>query len=1340
MHGNRNERFFERQKNLGESRAVRYDMMQTNNGRTERRLWRIGRWVTIGTLALLLCAGLMTACGGTRNTPNPVETPGVTVSDSASTGDPAPDSDPDIESGETAAPGTDPETENPENPDNPDNPDSPAITLPPPETQGETDPPEDITMPPSETDDPAADTAEETLPYDPELHPGDSAAYKGLMISAVHGTGKKGAEATIDHGFIQLYNNTDKAISLKGASLYYKSEGANPFEQFVFPEDASVPAGGYYLIRANAPTDMVESNLIMKISKFDIEWDTHIDNKEVRLLLAPSGWTVGRDEDITVFDDAISVFVASVTPHTSVYTVDDLSRNKIAVRTAKQEYSGYHLVNLTRTATHDLKAVCPVNSKGEENEVVSTRLQEVYFSHGAGIYEDTFYLELSAPEGYTVYYTTDGSNPETSSTRKRYAGRIYMSDTSAMQPGPMAEAWYNHGNRLIGGKVVKAYAVKGTEKTPVYTNTYFVTDDLAAYGVTIMSISIPKEEMLGSGFYANYLPNGAGITDTRPRGVGILEVFDASGNRVGNSRVEMAVSGNGSSDVPMKSLRIYFKGVNNQDAGLQSDLNYDLFAGRATNDRGEAITSFSRLLLRNSGNDVGHSYIRDAYMQRVSAGLNIDTMAAASTLVFVNGEFWGVYNARERYSPEYVESHYGIQKENVAIIESDYSKVHTDQNADFVLSSGIEGDEDNFNALIHYMRARGNSLTDADYAYICTQMDVDSFIDMWVARLYFHARDWPENNIKVWRNRNPDDPSGFDTKWHFTLLDMDMGLSFYDFTTERDDFFWAFDSNSVTGMMMRCLISNPTFKEQFLMRYYEVVKEYYTATYLSAELEAYIAERDRLMPLQVGRWGVTGTSIATWNSDCADMRSFVANRNPYALQHFYNYFGVNEDQMENLGEKRITLSFHTGRADVTVNGQTATSGTLIKFEKGTTATITVKATAKEGFTVTEIVYLDRNGNKQSVEGSEATFKATESGSISVMIKREGGEKISEGQLVAGATYLFYLSPDGDLYAWGDNRQGALGFGHAGGTVNTPTFVMSGVAKVVTSAGNAYENGDTTFATAVLLTDGRVLTVGANTAGQLGRNGTVNDAQWGEIDFDGKVVDVSMGHDHLLIVDDKGVLWGIGANNYGALGATNAGGNVDHFIQIATNVEIASAGRRSTVFLTQDGRLWGLGDNRWKKLSQAHGDQIHTPAVIAENIKFIDSGEHQVLAIAENGKLYYAGWRTIQGFNQGAGNNPTMAELMSGVKEADIYQGNMVILAENGEAYVYGLNVDNGIGSTVTNGTPQRILTDVADIAAGYGFTAYLTTDGRILIQGSNANGQAGNGAVGGSVSLGEVDF
>ncbi len=1194
------------------------------------------------------------------------------------------------------------------------------------------DPPETITRPP--------------VTNQPTVFPTGEDPYEGLMITLVHGTGKKGAEAVVDHGFVQLYNGTDHAISLAGLALYYRTAGDTSYVSFAFPDDEVIPSCDSYLVRANAPADIAEENLIMKISVCDAEWDIYIDNKEVSLVLASADAPPPVDGDITRWEDAVSVFYAStLNPCDSVFAVDDLTRQKMAVRTAKTTYSAYHLVHLSRLTTADLQALCPSASNGRSNEVVASRLEEVIFSHAAGIYPQAFHLALYAPEGYTIYYTTDGSDPSADSNRARktYTGMIRMADTSAMAWGPTTEAWYEcppSVEKQVGGHVIKACAVKGSVKTPVYTNTYFITDDLSAYGVPVISISLPVEDIMEDGFYANYNPTGM-ITDTRPRAKGIMEVFDENGNRVGNSCVELAVSGNGSSGTGMKSLRVYYKGKNNGTGGLSSDLHYDLFRGLARDANGEAITSFSRLLLRNSGNDVGHSYIRDAYMQRVSASLHVDTMAAATTLVFINGEFWGVYNIRERYSPEYVESHYGVQKENVTVIESDYSQVHTNQNAPYVVSSGEPGDADPFNEMVDYIRTHDMSVQE-HFDYVASLMDMDSFLDMWVVRIFFVARDWPENNIKVWRNKNPDDPSGMDTKWHFTLLDLDMGLSFYDFTTERDDFFWAFNEGSVCGTMMCRLIQNAEFRDRYILRFYEIVKDHLTPEYLSAELEKMIAERDPLMSLQERRWHCdNGFTVSMWQNACARMRSFVANRESYVLNQLYSYFGVTEDQVANMSERRVSVNFNETRTDVTLNGQVITSGTVIKFDEGETLTLKVQATADEGYFVKNITFTDRTGKVQTVEGGSATFRVSISGALTIQTRRTDAADLSNGQLIAGASYLFYLSSDGDLYAWGDNRMGVLGLGYAGGTVTTPTFVRSGVAKVVTSAANAYENGDTTFSTAILTTDGKVLTVGANTAGQLGRNGTLNDVAWGEIDFDGKVKDISIGHDHLLILDTSGTLWGIGSNSYGALGSAGVGGNVTKFQKLATGVATMSAGRRSTVYLGTDGRLWGVGDNRWKKLSQEYGDQIHTPVVIASNIAYMDSGEHQVLAVDKSGTLYYSGWRTLQGFQQGGGNTPTFVSMMNGVKKADIYFGNLVLLTKTGDAYVYGLNTENGIGSeAVTGGTPKKIQSGVADVAAGYGFTAYLMKDGRILIQGNNSFGQAGNGTTSGLVNMAEVDF
>ncbi len=1214
-------------------------------------------------------------------------------------------------------------------------------------SDGEITRPPVISLPTLDSDQPAESEPEETLPYDPSLHPGNASDYDGVMISAVYGTGKKNTDAAMESGFVQLYNRSMYTVSLKGASMYYKSDGAAPFDQFVFPDDAAIAPGGYYLVKCASVKDYDTSMAVIGMEYYDAEWDVTFDNHEIRLLLAPSGWTVGRDENILLFDDAVSVFVATESYNESVYAVDGMSKNKIAVRTALKEYSGYHTVNLSERATGELQKVAPAASGNRVNPVVASRLNEVTFSKSAGVYDQAFALTLKAKSGYRIYYTTDGGDPKV--TGKLYTGAIQLKDSSAMAWGPTIK----EGNKYIGapasstlpgGYVIKAYATNGIETTSVYTNTYFIIPELCDYGVTVMSISMPVNEIFGNdGFYDNYMIIPGNITSGRRRGTAIMEVFDTEGSRVGNSTVELAVSGNGSSGLPMKSLRIYYKGALNEDGGREGNLDYDLFEGRAKDQHGQAITTFDRLLLRNSGNDYGNSFIRDAYMQRVCAETNVDYMESASTLVFLNGEFWGVYNIRERYSPEYVESHYGVDKENVAVIESDYSQVHTNHMADYVVSSGIEGDADSFNEMTAYMRSHDLSDPEA-YAYVCSQMDIDSFIDMWVVRLFFNARDWPENNMKVWRNRNPDDPSGFDTKWHFTLLDMDMGLSFFpahtgENTSENANFFWFIsNSGSVCGQMMRDLLKNAAFKEQFMLRYYEIVNDYLTPDYMSAEFEALVAERDPLMPLQVKRWGY---STSTWNSAVSSIRSFIANRAKYALSHFYSFFGTSAEEMENMSFRRVTVSFNPERVDVYVNGQAVSNGTQFRFEDAERE-FEISVTLKAGYTLNGIVWTANSGvTQREDEKTSTTFKVTTSGTISVYAKRDkAGPADTQGQIIAGPTYMFYLTGTGELYAWGDNRNGVLALNGSSGAISTPSFVMSNVAKVSTTQGAAYENGDLVWMTAILTKDGKLYTVGSNTCGQLGRNGTTDDMRLDLVPFDGKIVDVSVGYDHMLIIDGKGVMWGIGSNSNGQLGAQKQGSTTQTFQKVASNVSMISAGRRSSVYVDDNGKLYGLGDNRWKKLSQQHGEIVTTPVLMLENVIYIDSGEHQMLAVTESGDLYYAGWRDFNSFNQGGGNSPTLRKVMSGVEKADIYHSNMVILTENGDAYVYGFNQDGGIGSSaVTGGTPKKIYSGVMDVAAGYGFTAYFCDDGSIRVLGDNSYGQSGTGQAGGRVDFAEAD-
>ena len=1181
--------------------------------------------------------------------------------------------------------------------------------------------------------------------------------FRNVLISAVYGTGQN-KDAAVGHGFIQLYNMGSESVSLANAALYYREDTGDAYREFVFPEGASIAAGGYYLVRMQAAREKNgeaydESFAVLSIASYDAEWAVILDNKDMQIALAPAGQEISKDTLVENIDGTVSYFVAAELGYNSHYAVDNMSKSKVAVRTALQHYSGFHKVNLNESTTAQLAQVCPASSSGA-NVVIGSRVNEVLFSADAGIYETGFGLELSAKEGYTIYYTTDGSDPKVYG--KKYTGSIALADTSEMAIGPtiqsavkaMGGGYGASSSTLPGGYVIKAYATDGFTYTDVFTNTYFISKTFYDYGVTLMSLSMDTSLLWGNeGFYNHYSSAGGGPNQ---RQTGMLEVFSADGERHGSSYVELAISGHGSSGWAMKSMRVYYKGINNTAVGTDGDLNYDLFEGYARDEQGNAITDFSRLLLRNSGNDCMDSFIRDAYMQRVSRELDVHTMAYVPVLLFINGEFWGVYNARERYSPEYVESHYGVDKENVAILESDYDALVLGGNpgADFIPMEATQEDADEFNALIDYIRSHDLSVEE-NYQYVADRLDVNSFMDMYVARLFFNARDWPENNIKVFKNRNPEDPSGMDTKWRFSLLDMDMGIAMYPEghwadTSEKANFFgWIDSTGTVVGTIMHGLCRNEGFKQAFIARFAYVVDEIYSPEKLEVELDAVVQERALLVELQSMRWGASENQ---YNTSIENMYKFVRNREEYVISMLCQYFGISVEDLQMSTEKKVAVTFNPDRASVSFGGQSlSASGTefVLESEQGQkSVTFTVSATAKEGYSIASIVFMPTTGELQTVQGSTAEFTVSTSGTVVVNTRSNGNQTPVAGVqsgITASAHSSYYLTETGDLYAWGMNQNGILGI-PGNGNVSVPTLVATDVAKVEVCHSNDAENNNNATMMAYLTLDGKLYTVGANGAGQLGRNGTATDDKVGVVKFDKKIKDFSVGHDHLLVLDEEGILWGVGSNAYGQLGKSHEGGSTTAFQVVASGVKLICAGRRNTFYTDQNDTCYVLGDNRWNKFG-TDKDKYNTPHKLLANVAYMSSGEHQVVLVTTNGDLYYAGWRSLGGFTQGNGAGGAV-KVTGNVQKAVLHHANMLILKKDGSVWGYGSNAGGALGSVnATSGNPGRIIASgVKDIASGYQFSLFLCEDGRILAQGENAHGQAGNGKIGGSVSMVQALF
>lgn len=194
------------------------------------------------------------------------------------------------------------------------------------------------------------------------------------------------------------------------------------------------------------------------------------------------------------------------------------------------------------------------------------------------------------------------------------------------------------------------------------------------------------------------------------------------------------------------------------------------------------------------------------------------------------------------------------------------------------------------------------------------------------------------------------------------------------------------------------------------------------------------------------------------------------------------------------------------------------------------------------------------------------------------------------QLAAGENAACALTTKGDLFCWGDNAEGQLGSGAAGGTSASPVPVVSFNHDVVSI--NLSISSDTHFTTCAARADGSAWCWGNDEAGQFSHATSldpladiavcghpcsatpvhiVKDANGNPF---GQVVDVQVNQGGVVALHGDGSVWGWGNTQYAALGL----GFVVGPTQVAGIGKATSISTRFTSGEIVDtaGRLWGFG--------------------------------------------------------------------------------------------------------------------------------------------------------------------
>ncbi len=445
-------------------------------------------------------------------------------------------------------------------------------------------------------------------------------------------------------------------------------------------------------------------------------------------------------------------------------------------------------------------------------------------SAASGIYEEPITLTLTG-EG-DIYYTLDGSCPTTAS--QKYTGPI----------------------TIDGITTVRTFCVNGKRTSALTAYTYLVG---VSHSLPVVNIAISQDKLNGEKGILNNI-------DQNYEYEAMLTLIE-DGKEKFSVPFGFRLHGNDSRKGDKQNFQLRFR----SQYGV-GKLNYKLFDDLE-------LTEYNSLLLKGGSELWASSMLNDEVATNVVHGTtNLCTQAMKPVVLYLGGEFWGVYFFRERFSDDYVASHYDVSAESVDLL---YSSTGYIQN----------GSNTAYNQLLRYVQNNDMS-KDEHYEYVLSQIDVLSLMDWYICRSYFGDRDTA--NVRRFRSTEGDG------KWRWMYFDLDWSMYYRKTDTPVT---WILNSSGGDKVLINGLLKNAQGRDLFLKRYAELMDTVLNEDYIIGRIDAIVEQIQPEMQADRERWGV---SYTTWENSVEKLRAFFRDdaRDKLVLADIQDYFDLTDAQME----------------------------------------------------------------------------------------------------------------------------------------------------------------------------------------------------------------------------------------------------------------------------------------------------------------------------------------------------------------------------------------------------------------------------------------------------------
>ena len=486
--------------------------------------------------------------------------------------------------------------------------------------------------------------------------------------------------------------------------------------------------------------------------------------------------------------------------------------------------------------------------KANGGTAYASRAETPVIDTAGGYYDGQVTVFAHCAEGDTLRYTTDGSTP-TAKSRAFPAGGLTLKKTTPLR--------------------VAAFRSDAVPSAPV-SATYLIDE---GFPVAVVCLTTDPDYMFSKKNGALVKGTGAVPNYDKPYEYPVnIEYFDENGVCVINQMGSFTASGHSARQNAQKSIALYARKAYGPEY-----FEFNPFPNRP-------YARYKSLLLRSTNSDAYSERLRDVVFSSLAEPLDLCYQDARVIVVFINGQYWGHYNLREKINKYMVAQWEGIPLEDEDTVDAIDILART--GSDDYVQNGSNADWVELCAF-----CKTHDLNDPEnLTWVTDRIDVDNLFTHAAFEIISGNSDI--TNVRMYRV-----PGG---KWKYILFDVEasFGSGSDTDTTPLNNYIKPVGAKyaAFRHEPLNALLAVPEMRDRFLKRFAEVLEKCFLWPNVEEHFLRMETALEPLLPRHTQRWG--SPTMTNWRKNVNATKYFARVRPRKIVGWLQKRMGLTDEEVE----------------------------------------------------------------------------------------------------------------------------------------------------------------------------------------------------------------------------------------------------------------------------------------------------------------------------------------------------------------------------------------------------------------------------------------------------------